>query len=118
MSSTNNETNSTEATQTLITSRTKKVRFYIPISKPGAEETVEKVIRELCKRFGGATRLPAKGAYVMADGELVLEDVAIVDCFGVDRGLSDLSTIAFEIKETLGEETVAFEIMNTATAFA
>ncbi|NUC72574.1 hypothetical protein HTZ84_09675 [Haloterrigena sp. SYSU A558-1] len=118
MSTTNPETQSADATERLITSRTKKVRFYIPTEKDGAEEMVETVITKLARRFGGATRLPAKGAYVMNDGELVLEEVAVVDCFGVDGGLDELSQIAREIKAGLDEESVAFEITDVATAFA
>ncbi|SEL18841.1 hypothetical protein [Haloferax larsenii] len=116
--STSNHSRSEDVNETLITSRSKKVRFYIPTEKDGAEETVEEVITTLSRRFGGATRLPAKGAYVMEDGELVLERVAVVDCFGVDGGTEELSHIAHHIKESLDEESVAFEVMDVNTAFA
>ncbi|QRV15052.1 hypothetical protein JMJ58_19425 [Haloterrigena salifodinae] len=118
MSTTNHDAESADATEPLLTTRSKKVRFYIPIEKDGAKEIVETVITRLARHFGGATRLPAKGAYVMNDGELVLEEVAVVDCFGVDGGLDELSQIACEIKAGLDEESVAFEITDVATAFA
>nr|BDD45092.1 hypothetical protein 24 [bacterium] len=116
MSTTNDkpETN----TKPILTSRAKKVRFYIPVGRPSSEEVVEAVMTKLSRRFGGATQFPAKGAYVMSDGELVREEVVVVDCFGVDGGLDELSTIAQEIKSSLGEESVAFEVVDVATAFA
>lgn len=94
----------------------KKVRFYIPTDKDGAANVVDRVVRRLADLFGGATELPAKGAYVMDDGELCRETVALVESFAAEMDTADLTRIALDIKQSLDEEAVAFEIENTETA--
>lgn len=99
-----------------IMSRSQKVRFYVPIEKDGAAEVVDEVVKRLADLFGGATQLPAKGAYVMNDGELCYENVALVESFATDMETADLTQLAIEIKEALGEEAVAFETDSIETA--
>ncbi|MFC6717919.1 hypothetical protein ACFQGT_09785 [Natrialbaceae archaeon GCM10025810] len=100
-----------------IMSRSKKVRFYIPTTKDGAEDVVDEVVIRLSNLFGGATTLPAKGAYVMNDGELVREEVTLVESFHTDMKTADLTQVALQIKDALNEEAVAFEVEQIESAF-
>ncbi|ELY49872.1 hypothetical protein [Natronorubrum bangense] len=114
--------NSTEAESTAtiyepVMNRSKKVRFYIPIEKEGSQTVVDDVVKRLCNRFGGATTIPGQGSYVMNDGELCQETVTLVESFTTDIDVAELTQIALDIKESLGEEAVAFETDSIETAF-
>lgn len=100
-----------------ILTRSTKVRFYIPTEKDGADEVIDEVIRRLSHLFGGATQLPARGAYVMNDGELCLESVTLVESFAVEMDTAELTRLALQIKESLDEEAVAFETEEIESAF-
>lgn len=117
MSGNTAEIDSTATTYEPVMSRSKKVRFYIPIEKAGSQDVVDDVVKRLCHLFGGATTIPGQGSYVMNDGELCQETVTLVESFTNDMEVSQLTEMALEVKETLGEEAVAFEIDSIETAF-
>jgi len=100
----------------VLPNESKKVRFYIPTTKPEADDVIDRVIHRLASLFGGATQLPGKGAYVMNDGELCVEPVTIVESFGADMEPREMTKLALGIKESLDEEAVAFEIENIESA--
>jgi len=95
-----------------------KVTFYIPSESNGQSinnsAVLHMIAKRLSKRFGGCTVTDGIGYWVNGSGELVCEPVKLVYCYGdFSNGLSNLFfLLATYIKQSLRQESVAYEINN------
>lgn len=104
-----------------------KVTLYIPsttdvdskLSEDAAAEVVNRAARLLADRFGGATAVPAQGAWVAESGKLVVERITLVYAFSGKLTTDDLESIKLfceALKVELKQEAIAVEI-NGVLAF-
>lgn len=104
-----------------------KVALYVPstadvdqaLSESAAKEVVNRSLRLFSDLFGGATAVPASGAWVASDGELVVESVTIVYSFSGELTTDSLTKIKLfceALKAELGQEAIALEV-NGALVF-
>lgn len=100
---------------------THRVALYIPGTTQVKREMdvaehdrwVRAAMRTLSELFGGATAMPAIGAWLAADGELVTEGVTIVYAFARELDTAPVFEFARRIKAALEQEAVAVEIDGT-----
>lgn len=99
---------------------TDKVSLYIPstanvsvaLTESAAELYVSRSLRFLSRMFGGATAIPASGAWVSED-TLVTEKVTIVYSFTQSltrQQLLEIQQHCLELKRDLAQESIAVEI--------
>lgn len=96
---------------TIIVPSTQDVREVL--NEADAKHYVQLVLTRLAIRFGGATALPALGAWVSADGSLVEETITIVYSFSSTRTSEDedyIEDIATWLRDKLAQEAIAVEL--------
>lgn len=93
-----------------------RVRFFIPRTEDNATTWILEAARRLTELQGGSTSYTGQGTYKMDDGSIEVEEVAIVESFG-DADHEAIQRLAADIRNELGEESVAVELTPTATAF-
>jgi len=97
------------------------IKLYVPgttnvnqQNKAEQEKQVEKVMMNMAKWFGGATAMPAEGAYIAQDGSLVREPIIIVIAFGDDNAMSlhtsKVISLARQIAVEMNQESVSVEV--------
>lgn len=99
-----------------------RVALYVPGTQGPATATdnaaqVERVAREFCGWFGGATAQPSAGYWLSDSAGLVRESVTIVYAACTadqlrDR-LPDVLTLAQQIKQDMAQEAVSVELNGT-----
>ena len=87
-----------------------KVSCYIPATNDvnkAADNTreVESCAKLLSELFGGATIIPARGAWVSDEHGLVLDDIN-------DENLDKICTFMDNIRESMKQECVSLEVDN------
>lgn len=99
-----------------------RVTLYVPGTQGTATATdnaaqVERVAREFCKMFGGATAQPSAGYWISDNAELVREAVTIVyaACTAdqICEHLPDVLQLAQQIKQDMAQEAVSVELNGT-----
>lgn len=93
-----------------------RVRLFIPKDPDNSMTWVLEAARRLTELQGGSTTFNGIGTYKMQDGSIVTEPVTIVESFG-DADHQSIQRLAADIRNALGEESVAVELTDTATAF-
>lgn len=91
-----------------------RVAFYIPDKGNGGEDAgpvLEQVCERACSIFGGCTVYPAFGRWVSGHG-LVAEPIHIVEAYGVPADDNTLDAIAYDIKQELSQDAVAYSYDN------
>ena len=97
-----------------------KVSCYIPATNDvnkAADNTreVESCAKLLSELFGGATIIPARGAWVSDEHGLVLENTTIVYAFAdniADENLDKICTFMDYIRDSMKQECVSLEVDN------
>ena len=99
-----------------------RVALYVPSTTDTDKPTdnaaqVERVAREFCGWFGGATAQPSAGYWISDNAGLVREAVTIVyaACTAdqLREHLPDVLTLAQQIKQDMAQEAVSVEINGT-----
>lgn len=99
---------------------TQSISIYVPSTRGPARidsrPYVAKIAKELSKLFGGATAIPASGAWVNANGELITEKVTIVKSFAspedISRKRAEVFALAKDLKADLLQDLVSIETPN------
>lgn len=91
-------------------------QMSVKISKKVMDRRVKEVVKYLNKTFGGSTRIRGRGSYTSDKGNLIEEDVVIVECFsGVTdwrKAKNKLQRKILSWKKKWGQESMAFEFEN------
>ena len=96
-----------------------KVAIYVPSTKNVNEKIdnsiyEKRVLVELSKIFGGATKTPAVGGWLCNNVELVVEDVSIVYSFCTTEQLKthfrEVLQICQNLKKDLQQEAITLEV--------
>ena len=88
-----------------ITFPTKRVNGAL-LFKPHRKQQLEKAVTELTKLAGGTTQYEAKGSYRHTNGDVMMEDVTVLEIYS-DRSIRpQLLVIADRIKMELEQETI------------
>ena len=98
-----------------------KVVLYVPstidvsteLDKSTVKHYVDRTMRFLSQRFGGSTAQEAKGAWVAADGTLVIEAVTLVYAYAESLNGADYTAIRAYcdwLRHELSQEAIAAEI--------
>ena len=78
------------------------------------DAVVDQTLQTLSELFGGATAIPAKGAYVAEDGTLIKEDVIVVEalCEKQDAHFraDEVMDLGAQICEVMTQECVLVQI--------
>lgn len=98
---------------------TGKVAIYVPTrTRDGnhAFDCTNKVVTYLSDNFGGATILPANGAWISKSGDTVREDVYVVYAYTdrlSDAAIRGIVALCESIKRIADQESIAIEIDST-----
>ena len=90
-----------------------KIEIYVPNNDETQRNEVTRVFRGFAERFGGASIIKAVGGWVMDDGTLATDEIAIVYSFirlitpAIQKSLR---LEAERVRDTLGEEAVTIVI--------
>ena len=95
-----------------------RIAIYFPsqsddkIPKDKFQIVREMVEKELIGMFGGLTEYKAKGFWKNKQGQIIQEDVRILEAFGETYPQQKLQSIMEKIKTTLKQQSVAYSIDN------
>ena len=96
-----------------------KVEIYIPVNNDKQIEVARDTMRSFCKEYGGATTIKAMGSWIMKDGFLALDDIAIIYSF-VPRITPQIKKFvrleAMRVREFLEEEAITI-VLNGVVEF-
>lgn len=98
-----------------------RVALYVPstsdinkkLPPESAARAVNATMRLLSRLFGGATAMPANGAWLASNGELVVENVTIVYAYAAELGVETMNEIRYyasAMRRVLGQDAIALEI--------
>lgn len=79
------------------------------------DAAVKVVLIKMSELFGGATATQSKGAWIDADGRLVVEDVVQITSYSdrTDAAIrADLEQFAYQLQQDLQQDAVAYETPN------
>lgn len=97
-----------------------RVALYVPstididkkLPPESAARAVNATMRLLSRLFGGATAMPANGAWLASNGELVIENVTIVYAFAAELSADAMNEIRYyasAMRRVLGQDAIALE---------
>lgn len=94
---------------------THKARVFVPTEKDDGQTATE-VRRMLIDEYGGATSYEATGSWAAPSGDVITEQVTVVEALGqIDEEY--IKKVANLVKAELNEETVLFEIEQARASF-